>query len=33
MIFEVDGRGSQCKRKNTLPIIVDLQCVQRGIAT
>lgn len=32
MIFEVDG-GSQRKLKNTLPIIIDLQCVQRAMAT
>ena len=31
MIFEVDG-GSQRKLKNTLPIIIDLQCVQRAMA-
>ena len=33
MIFEMDERGSQRKLKTTLPIIVDLQYVQRAMAT
>lgn len=32
MIFEVDG-GSQRKLKSTLPIVINLQCVQKAMAT